>query len=643
MTEPPAPAEERPAEEAPGGRQAQSSGITPMSPRLAPLREFIATENASAAVLLIATAIAVVWANSPWAGGYERLWATEISLSAGEADLTLDLRHWVNDGLMALFFFVVGLEIRREFDMGELRERRRIAMPVIAAVGGMVVPALLYLAINVPDPSARGWGIVMGTDTAFALGILTLVGGAAPRARTFLLTVVIVDDIVALTVIALAYTDDLSITALLVATALFGVVLLMRAARIRNGVPYFIVGSGVWLATLASGVHATIAGVAVGILVTAYPPRKDDLERAGAIWRLFREEPSPAYARTASRTMAIAVSPNERLQHLFHPWTSFAIVPLFAFANAGVELSDEVLRRAVTSPITLGIIVGLVLGKGVGITGAAWLSSRPRLGGLPLTVQWPQMAGVATVAGIGFTVSLLIADITFEGSELEEAKLGIFAASLIASVMAWVVLGVIERLPQRMRPPSEGGIAPPIEDLAEPVDPAVDHLRGPLDAPVTLVEYGDFECPYCGRAERVVRDLVQNFGDDLAFVFRHLPLVDVHEHARLAAEAVEAAGSQGRFWEMHDILMGHQSDLSDKDVLGYARELGLDVEAFEEEVFERHHAARVDRDVASADASGAAGTPTFFLNGRRYQGAHNVESFTKAIGDELSEHARSTR
>jgi protein-disulfide isomerase len=450
-------------------------------------------------------------------------------------------------------------------------------------------------------------------------------------------------DVVALSVIALAYTETVSVVALLVAITLFGVVLAMRRTRVSNGVPYFIVGSGVWLATLASGVHATIAGVAVGVLATAYPPRRDDLYQAGAIWRLFREEPTADYARTASRTMAVTISPNERLQHLFHPWTSYVIVPLFALANAGVELNSEALQRAASSPITIGILAGLVLGKIVGITGAAWLATRRRFGGLPLVVQWPHMVGVATVSGIGFTVSLLIADITFGGAELEEAKLGIFAASVIAALLAWIAFRVIGRLSQRMRFAGEGRIAPPLEELAEAVDPEIDHLRGPVDAPVTLVEYGDFECPYCGRAESVLRELVRNIGNDLTFVFRHLPLVDVHERAQLAAEASEAAGAQDHFWEMHDMLMDHQTALSEKDVFRYAGDLGLDMEEFAKDIHERRHAARVERDVVSAGESGAVGTPTFFVNGRRHQGALDLKSLTAAVNSVLAESARSAR
>ena len=610
--------------------------LTPWTRRFAPVRQFVSTENASAAVLLAATLAALIWSNSPWSASYESFWHTEVALSFGNAELDLDLRHWINDGLMAFFFFVVGLEIRREFDMGELRERRRVATPVLAAIGGMVAPALIYLAINAGEPTARGWGIAMGTDTAFALGILTLVGGATPRVRTFLLTLVIVDDIVALAVIALAYTEDLSPTSLLVAAALFGVILVMRSAGVRHGVPYFLVGSAMWLATLSSGVHATIAGVAVGLLATAYPPSRDQLSQAGAVWRLFREEPTPQYARTVSRTMSRAVSPNERLQNLFHPWTSFVIVPVFALANAGVTLEADVLRKVATEPIFIGIVVGLVVGKPLGIAGATWLVSRRWFGGFPRTVPWPPLIGASTVAGIGFTVSLLIADITFEGVELEEAKLGVLTASLVASLLAWLVFTVIRRLPPDRVAAGAGSLAPPIVDLVDEVDPEVDHIRGPVNAPVTLVEYGDFEGPSCGRAEPTVRELVRTFGNDLRFVFRHLPLVDVHEHARTAAEASEAAAEQGKFWEMHDILIEEGVPLIYPDLVRYARDLGLDVDRFTDDLRNRRHASRIDRDVASADASGAAGTPALFVNGRRHEGAHDIDALAAAIERELA-------
>jgi Na+/H+ antiporter NhaA len=438
---------------------------------------------------------------------------------------TSDPRARINDGLMAFFFFfVVGLEIRREFDMGELRDHRRVAIPVLAALGGMAAPALIYLAFNAGAPAARGWGIVMATDTAFALGALALIGRRFPtRLRVFLLTLVIVDDIGALTVIALGYTQELSPVALLVAVGLFGVVLGLRQLGVRRGIPYVVVGVGVWLATLESGIHPTIAGVALGLLATAYPPSRQDLQRAMSLWRTFREQPTPRFARSARLGVTEAISPNERLQDPFQTWTSYLVVPLFALANAGVELRGDLLGRALASPITLGIVFGLVAGKPIGITGASWLASRGRLGGFPLTVAWPPLVGLATLAGIGFTVSLFVADLSFQGEQLEEAKVGILAASVLATSLGWLAFRLKHLLPAWVLAAAQARAAEPLMDLADPVDPERDHVRGPEDGPVTLVEYGDFQCPHCGRVEPVVRELLAEFGDDLRYVFRHLP------------------------------------------------------------------------------------------------------------------------
>lgn len=616
--------------EAPGRQASQTTRLT------APIRDFSATQNASAVVLLGATVVALLWANSPWSDSYERFWQTDFALRLGTAELELDLRHWLNDGLMAFFFFVVGLEIRREFDMGELRDRSRVTTPVLAALGGMAAPALIYVAVNASDSTVRGWGIAMGTDTAFALGVLTVVGGAvSPRTRSFLLTLVIVDDVVALVIIALVYTEDVSFPALGLAAALYVLVLALRRAGVDHGVPYFLVGLGVWVATLASGVHAIIAGVAVGVLATAHPARPDDLRRAGALWRLFREQPTPEFARSASRSLTTAVSPNERLQHLFHPWTSFVIVPLFALANAGVRLDGEVLGDAFTSPVVVGIVLGLVLGKPLGIIGVTWLFTRRRFGGFPMTIAWPPLVGVGTVAGIGFTLSLLIAEITFEGQALESARVGVLAASAIATLGAVLVFRVIDRLPPRWATAGSTRVAAPLVDLSHPVDPEVDHVRGSVDAPVVLVEYADFECPHCHQIEPVLREAVVSFGDDVAFVFRHLPLVDVHPRAETAARAAEAAADQGRFWEMHDRLFVPESSIIFPDLVRYADELGLEVERFTAALIERRHDRRIGRDVASAEASGVSGTPTLFINGRQHQGPLSASALAAAIDGEL--------
>jgi Na+/H+ antiporter NhaA len=583
-------------------------------------------------VLVAGALAALVWANSPWGGSYEELWATELSLRLGDWELAHDLRAWVNDGLMALFFFVIGLEIRRELDMGELRERRRLTTPVLAALGGMVAPAAIYLALNGPTGDAHGWAIVIATDTALALAALRLVGaGASLRLRAFVLTLVIVDDVAALTVIALFYTDRLEPAPL--AVAALGLV--AAAALCRLGLwqtPLFaVVGVVVWLATSESGVHATIAGVLLGVLVTAFAPTRERLDEAATLTRLFREQPTPALARSAGLGVAQAISPNERLQYRLHPWTSFVVVPVFAFANSGVDLGGGALRDALGSRLALGILAGLVAGKLVGITLAAWLAARPRLGGFPLAVPFTSLVGAAAIAGMGFTVSIFIADLTFTGEQLDEAKVGILLATAIAPVVAFLVVRLLDRLPEgpfgRLAP----AVAAPLVDLAVPVDDARDHVRGPADALVTLVEYADFECPFCGRAEPVVRELLAEFGDDLRYVFRHLPLADVHPHAQLAAEASEAAAAQGRFWELHDRLFEHQDELEPHELVRHAEAVGVDRARLVDELRERVHRARVLDDVESADASGVAGTPTFFVNGRRHRGAYDLETLSVLV------------
>ena len=276
--------------------------------------------------------------------------------------------------------------------------------------------------------------------------------------------------------------------------------------------------------------------------------------------------------------MTSAVSPNERLQYRLHPWTSFVIVPLFALANAGIDVDADLLRDALTSPITLGIVFGYVVGKPVGVIGAAWLATRRRLGGLQRSLSWPEIVAAGAVAGIGFTVALLISSLAFEGQQLEEAKLGVLAAATLSSLLSWAVFRVIARLPDSVRARQIAGTADELLDLSEDVSAERDHMRGSDEAPVTLVEYGDYQCPYCGRAEVVIRELLEKFGDDLRYVWRHLPLNDVHVNAQTAAEAAEAAGSQGRFWEMHDRLLAAQNELTVVDLTRHAEELGLDMD-----------------------------------------------------------------
>jgi Na+/H+ antiporter NhaA len=595
-----------------------------------PLRTFLQTESGSAVVLLGAVVAALVWANVD-PESYERVWTTTLSIRVGSASLSQDLREWINTGLMAFFFFVIGLEARREFDLGELRERRRVTLPLLAGVGGMAVPVAIFLAINAGHSSVHGWGAAMSTDTALALGLLALVGKGLPdRLRAYLLTVAVVDDIIALLVIAIVYSSSISFVALVIALGLFGSILVVRAADIHFGPLYFLLGTAVWVALFKAGVDPVVAGLLGGVIALAYPAQRGDLERASDLFRLFREQPTGDLARSARGALRTAVSPNERLQTLWHPWTSYAIVPLFALANAGVHLSGAFLAQAYVSPVTLGILFGYVVGKPVGIGGSTWLAARLSRGRLRPPVGWASVAAAGTIAGIGLTVSLLIASLAFHGVELAEAKVGVLSAAVLAAGLTWLLVAGTKRLPRRLRTRLLLGTPNLIVDLADPVDQERDHIRGRLDAPVTVLEYGDFECPYCGQAEPVVRELLRDFGD-VAYVWRHLPLNDVHPNAQRAAEAAEAAAEQGAFWEMHDVLLEHQDALAYRDLIGYARQLGLDVDRFEEDLRTRTGAGRIAQDVDSADLSAVSGTPTFFVNSLRHYGAYDIATLSAAV------------
>jgi Na+/H+ antiporter NhaA/predicted DsbA family dithiol-disulfide isomerase len=473
----------------------------------------------------------------------------------------------------------------------------------------------------------------MSTDTAFALGALALLTPrGATRLRVFLLTLAVVDDLGALLVIATVYTEHLSLPALLVALGLFALLLALRfapAAWRRQAA--MLVGVALWVAMFKSGIDPVIAGLAAGLVTSAFPPTRENLERATELTRSFREQPTPELARSAQLSVISAISLNERLQYGLHPWTSYVVVPLFALANAGIHITSSLLGDAISSPITLGIAAGYLVGKPLGIFGASWLATRPIFRGPPPLLSWPILAGGGAVAGIGFTVSLLIAGLAFTGEQLNEAKLGVLAAAIIAPLVAWVVFGIVKRLPTGVRARQISGTAEDLIDLSEDVDPERDHIRGPDDASVTLVEYGDFQCPYCGQAEPVVRELLASSEDDVRYVWRHLPLNDVHGSAQLAAEAVEAAGAQGAFWETYDALLAHQDELNPQDISKIVRGLGLDVDRFWDEVRRHEHAPRIAEDVASADSSGVSGTPTFFINGRRHQGSYDIDTLSAAV------------
>src|SRR6185437_5124979 len=451
------------------------------------------------------------------------------------------------------------------------------------------------------------------------------------RVRTYLLTFSVVDDPLELAVIAIFYRGHVRWLPLLIGAALLAGNFMMNRRGISNAPAYLLLGIGAWAAFWESGVDPIVAGLAIGLMTCAYPAGREDLEQATDAFRLFREQPTARLAAEARQVVRSAISPNERLQERYHVWTSYLIVPLFALANADIKISGSFLAAAYTSPATLGIMVGYIVGKPIGTAGTAWVVAVVTKRRLAPPVGWGAVIGVGAVAGIGFTVALLISSLAFTGTQLAEAKLGILSGAICATLLTWGVFGGLNPLAPRTRLRALLGTAATVTDLAVPVDPERDHIRGPKkDALVTLVEYGDFECPYCGRAEPAVRGLIREFGE-LRFVFRHLPLTDVHAHAQMAAEASEAAAAQGAFWEMHDMLMDHQGALTFSDLVGYAESIGIDTDKFSADLRKHVGAYRVAEDIDSADLATVSGTPTFFINGNRYYGAFDLAALKEAI------------
>ncbi len=405
-----------------------------------PVRQFLETEASGGILLLVAALVALVWANSPWSAAYQSLWHTDITVNFGRYVLEGDLHHWVNDALMVVFFFVVGLEIKRELVHGKLRDPRTAAMPAIAALGGMVVPAALFFLVNAGGAGAKGWGIPMATDIAFAVGIVALLGSKVPASlKLFLLTLAIVDDIGAIIVIGAFYSSGLQPQFLLLAALIIVAIVLVNRAGVLVLTPYLILGAGLWLATYASGVHATIAGVILGLLTPArsFLPASVAREWAADL----RDPPSVHELETMRRLARHAVSPAERLGHILHPWSSFVIVPIFALANAGVAIRADAFDVPGATAVTLGVMLGLVVGKTLGIAGAAWLAARLGVARLPEGANMKMVIGIATVAGIGFTVSLFVAELAYDPGSLQDAaKIGVLAASAVAAVIGSVTL-----------------------------------------------------------------------------------------------------------------------------------------------------------------------------------------------------------
>jgi Na+/H+ antiporter NhaA len=606
----------------------------------APVHMFLGEETGGAALLVAAIVAALVWTNVPGASSYEAFWSNVISISVAGHVLAADFRTAVNEGLMTLFFLVVGLEAKRELDLGELRDRRRLTVPVLAGICGIGASIAVYVIITRGRAGTGGWGVAASTDTALALGALSLITGSrGNRLRVFLLTVLVVDDLVALLIIALIYPAHIDPRALAASGILLAVLLGLRALglrvqdRQRAGVALFglsvLVGISLWVALYESGVDPVISGLFIGLVTTAYSPRRANLDHGSQLVRSLRERPTPAAAYEARASLTGAISPNERLQYRLHPWTSRVIVPIFALANAGLHLNGTVLSAAASSPVTWAIVVAFVAGKPAGILFAAWATAKgaPRTGKLP--VSWRELLGTATATGIAFTSSLLIASRAFNSSLLDQAKVGILATVIISPLVSALIFLPLRR---REQPPTHDDL-PPIPDLAVDVDPTRDHIRGDLDAPLTLLVYVSFGCQYCVAASEAIPQLLERFAGQLRFVLRLLPLVDVIPNAHLAASAVQAADAQGAFWEMHDQLI-RQDQITLGTIFRAVDALGLDAGRFFEDIDTQDE--QIAADVRSADASGVIGTPAVFINGSRYDGALDLESLSSILAAETS-------
>jgi Na+/H+ antiporter NhaA len=576
-----------------------------------------------ALLLLAATVLAIAWANVS-SGSYHGFWDTHVTL--GVADLRLDftLHALVNDALMAIFFFTVGLEVRREFAIGELTTWSRAVVPVLAAVAGLALPALLYILVSAGSGHENAWGIVISTDTAFLVGALALIGPKAPgRLRVFLLALAVVDDIGALSIIALVYTENFNPLPLAVAAVGLAGIFLTRYLRSGRGLVYGTLAIVVWLAFLGSGVHPTLAGVAIALLVPVYRPDRREVEHALDLARTFRQSPNTEYARAAANSLRESISINERLQSAYAPYVAYVVLPLFALANAGVQLNGNILAAAATSSVTWGIIIGLVLGKFLGVFGSTAILRVLRLGEFGPGLTTERIAGGGALCGIGFTISLFIVDLAIDDEAVQnEARVGV----LTASVVAFLLAALIFRISDAVHPAQDLG-----RTLERPVDPTRDHIFGALGAPMTLVEYGDFQCGFCLKATGSVEEVHRELGDRLRYVWRHAPLTRYHPNALAAAEASEAAALQGKFFEFERSLFADQENQLPSHIIRRAQELGLDVERFESDLKSAAVAARVRDDMLDAEAMDITAVPTFFVNGKRHTGPYDAQSLIRAL------------
>lgn len=562
--------------------------------------------------LACATVAALVWANI--GDGYERVWSLQAGITIGDVNLSMSLGHWVNDALMAVFFFAVGLDVRRELSIGELRQRERAMMSLCGALGGLVVPAGVFFLFTVGSSAAVAWGTVISTDTAFALGMLALVGPRnAPRLRVFLLTLAVVDDIGALSAIAVFYSHDLNPVALSGVFAGLLVIWILQRNHVGRVTPYVLVGVVTWIFLYASGVHATLAGVLIALLIPVHSTSTRDVETASRVVHLFRQAPVPRAARVARHSISQSISLNQRLSELLPPYVNFVVVPLFALSNAGVALSPQMLQAAAASSLTWGVIAGLVVGKLLGITVSTRLVQRfvpaARAPGLDL----PRVAGLASLAGMGFTISLLVVDISLaDPQQQDEARVGVLVGSFLALTVSWLIFTVSGKV--KPLPPPTG------THLQRPVEPGRDHMTGPLTAPSKIVLYTAMSSAYRLRTAEALAEVKAQLGRQVNVVFRHHTASD---DELTTAIMLESAAAQGLFWELHDAMTTRRGPITDAEMLDLAEEAGLHTERFLDDVTSYAHLARIEDDNLDAQAAGLPNAPVLYLDGVRLKGPAN--------------------
>ncbi|WP_405145614.1 Na+/H+ antiporter NhaA [Sphaerisporangium sp. NBC_01403] len=578
-----------------------------------------------ASVLITATIAALVWANLP-GYSYQTFWHLPLGFELGGFRFELSLQHWINDAVMAVFFAHVTLEVRREIELGELRDWRRASVPVIAAVAGLVIPALVYVGVTWGSDAVGGWGVVVSTDTAFVLGMLALVGrGMPPQLRIFLVTLAVADDVGALGVIAFAYTDHFNPLPLLLAAAGLAVIAVMRFLGVWRGALYLLPSIMVWVGLYLSGVHATLAGVAIALLLPIFATGFDDLRRARDHMRAFQMSPTAGYARTAENSLARAISINERAHRALIPYITWLILPMFALANAGVRITGESLADAFTSTLTWGILIGLVVGKIVAIMVSTWIVTRVRPGSLGPAVHMSHILGVSMLAGMGFTISLFVTELAFDDPvDVSRAQIGVIAATVIAAALGAITFSIVSARERRRSPHRDR--------LVRALDPARDPVLGDsTSAVIAVVEYGNYATPYSPGSGEMRQEMEGRFGGDVVYSFRHLPLEQ--PLGRSAAIANEAAALQGRFWEMRDELLREAPIETERQIRRAAAAAGLNLRRFEEDSGDAATAQRVEEDLQDAEMMHLNEAPTYFIDNVRYEGSIDASSVNAAVAN----------